>query len=400
MKYTAPAGYGFGPRDQGGNEAWDSDVNPYSGIAEVIALTSGANLNNVDAAISNAGHLGRIGDFVWMDTDRDGLQDVTESGLSGIRMELFSSTNAFLAFTWTDANGIYSFNSLPAGSYKIKCRGIEAYQFSLKNQGADSSIDSDVDPLSGLSGIIDLAPNQILMGVDVGNVWGSFNIMGDRVWLDINENGIQDPSETDLSGVEIELYDAWESPPVSITLSSDDGTYLFKVPCARNHHLKFIVPSGYHLSPEGRGGSDDFDSNVNPVTGFTTSYLTQCGNDMFDIDAGLFPSGMMGEPLTSKRTKATGTPTEFLSVGSTDILIYPNPFSEELTIRFTLVEKGIVRIALFDLTGREVALVTDRVYESGINLVQYRNRSLKPGTYFCRISHPGGTENIKLMISE
>ena len=71
---------------------------------------------------------GSIGDKVWYDADADGVVDPTEAGLAYVDVKLYQDTNGngvvdagepLLATTTTDANGVYSFNNLPAGTYVV-----------------------------------------------------------------------------------------------------------------------------------------------------------------------------------------------------------------------------------------------------------------------------------------
>ncbi|MBI5877175.1 MAG: DNRLRE domain-containing protein [Chloroflexi bacterium] len=62
--------------------------------------------------------LGSIGDFVWHDADRDGVQDAGEDGLSGVRIDLIQSA-VVLDTVFTDAGGYYSFVGLAAGAYTL-----------------------------------------------------------------------------------------------------------------------------------------------------------------------------------------------------------------------------------------------------------------------------------------
>ncbi len=52
----------------------------------------------------------QIGNLVWLDNNRDGIQDASEKGLEGIRIELYSSTGTLLAFDTTDIKGEYYFS--------------------------------------------------------------------------------------------------------------------------------------------------------------------------------------------------------------------------------------------------------------------------------------------------
>ncbi|MCC7353459.1 MAG: hypothetical protein IT330_06845, partial [Anaerolineae bacterium] len=61
---------------------------------------------------------GSIGDRVWYDADRDGVQDAGETGIQNVRLDLVRS-GTVLATDFTDANGNYLFTDLEAGTYRV-----------------------------------------------------------------------------------------------------------------------------------------------------------------------------------------------------------------------------------------------------------------------------------------
>ncbi len=64
----------------------------------------------------------------------------------------------------------------------------------------------------------------------------------------------------------------------------------------------------------------------------------------------------------------------------------PNPFDEDLNIEFGIPERGKVTIAIYDVTGREVAYVGERDFTSGFHHVTWSPGSgVEPGIYFVRI---------------
>ena len=64
---------------------------------------------------------------------------------------------------------------------------------------------------------------------------------------------------------------------------------------------------------------------------------------------------------------------------------YPNPFNAETTIRFDVREAQQVRLAVFDLLGREVALLVSGRVEVGQNEVRFQAGDLPGGTYVIRL---------------
>jgi uncharacterized repeat protein (TIGR01451 family) len=64
--------------------------------------------------------VGAIGDFVWLDNNRDGIQDAGEPGLGGVNVTLFDSSGTALATHTTTSSGLYPmFEDLPADDYTV-----------------------------------------------------------------------------------------------------------------------------------------------------------------------------------------------------------------------------------------------------------------------------------------
>jgi aminopeptidase N len=73
---------------------------------------------------------------------------------------------------------------------------------------------------------------------------------------------------------------------------------------------------------------------------------------------------------------------------------YPNPFNAGTAVQFGIPRRSEIRVEIFDLLGRPVALLADGRYEPGIHTVTWdgRDRSggtLASGVYCCRLSAEG-----------
>ena len=64
---------------------------------------------------------------------------------------------------------------------------------------------------------------------------------------------------------------------------------------------------------------------------------------------------------------------------------YPNPFNPTTTIQFSLPESQHVRLGVYDMLGREVALLVDDVINAGVHNVLFDASSLSNGTYLYRL---------------
>ncbi|MFO0802292.1 MAG: SdrD B-like domain-containing protein [Gemmataceae bacterium] len=147
-----------------------------------------------------------FGNFVWLDSNGNGLQDGGEPGIDGITVQLLDAGGAVVAQTTTAGGGAYSFPGLVAGSYSLRFGntvGAVTYSRTLPNAGVNDAIDSDADPITGQTPPIVLAAGQINNDVDAG--LSQSVTIGDRVWFDTNADGVQDAGEAGINGVTVLL---------------------------------------------------------------------------------------------------------------------------------------------------------------------------------------------------
>ena len=187
---------------------------------------------------------GSIGDFVWQDTNRNGLQDAGEPGIEGVTVTLSGTSSAT---TITAANGSYSFNNLAAGTYNVTFTTPTApgnpFVATTSNVGANDAIDSD--PVGGVVSNIVLAAGETNNTVDAGffrqinisgNVWNDANGLTD---LQINKTGIQAIPNSLL----VYLVDIATNQVVQTETILPDGTYSF-LDVEINHSYKVVLSNG------------------------------------------------------------------------------------------------------------------------------------------------------------
>lgn len=109
-------------------------------------------------------------------------------------------------------------------------------------------------------------------------------LLGNRVWLDENGNGIQDPGEGGVSGMCVNLYDA-RGNLIERASTDSNGYYGFNVKPGQ-YRVAFVKPPGYKFT-KANAGDDQVDSDADPVTGEADVNLV---SDDLSVDAGLVPS--------------------------------------------------------------------------------------------------------------
>ena len=81
----------------------------------------------------------------------------------------------------------------------------------------------------------------------------------------------------------------------------------------------------------------------------------------------------------------------------------PNPFNPATAIPFTIREDGYVRLTVYDLLGREVAILTDGYMSTGTHELTWDGRtgngvSCGSGIYIYRLVTPLGSESRRMTL--
>ena len=115
--------------------------------------------------------------------------------------------------------------------------------------------------------------------------------IGDYVWNDEDEDGIQDPDETGIDGITVELYTC-NDEFIASTITSGGGIYEFSAFPTGSYYVKFIAPSGYEFTLQDVGSDDTIDSDADPNTGETVCIdFAGTSNEDDTWDAGMYTTG-------------------------------------------------------------------------------------------------------------
>ncbi len=96
--------------------------------------------------------------------------------------------------------------------------------------------------------------------------------------------------------------------------------------------------------------------------------------------------------ITWKDPKLTDTTTTSVKNNSGNVVDefnleqnYPNPFNPTTTIKYDLLEESHVQLIIYDVLGRQVAMLVDGIQHGGSQSVVWNPEHLSSGVYFCRI---------------
>lgn len=252
---------------------------------------------------------------LWNDLNGNGIREAGEPPLGGIQLEVFEPGQSMpLGHVVTAPDGSYTVAVPPNRALHVRVapnqflsgQPLAGMTYSPQRAGP-TTLDSDAHPIfgvvefagrhtgNGVTGNALMMPvrGERIQYVDIG-LTRQFRpaTIGDRVWHDVNRNGIQDANEPGLGGVMIRLERLPSSSPAvnsyPRTTSSDaQGRYIFTNLEPGQYRLFVTLPGGYTFAPAGRGGNAQLDSDIDERSGFSQVIAVNHGATQTDIDVGL-----------------------------------------------------------------------------------------------------------------
>jgi len=352
-----PSGYTKGIVNGGdpdnNNDNDNNGINLVNGEVRgnAISLSAGAERDSTGNSNSNynatydIGLIGTasLGDYLWDDANRNGLQDPFENGLGGRQVLLKNAAGtAILATTQTDSYGKYRFDHLAPGTYTLKFPGINLKVPTPAMVGTNMEINSKPDTSSSTYQVT-LAGNQVNLTIDAGYrsqgvlpiVLGDFTGVYRNGYTQLNWNTL---SEQNLDHFIVER-------------SLDAASY---------SEIGYVVAKG--------GGSN---------TGYLFSdLLVKPGMNYYRIKT----VDKDGE-VNFTKVVAVNTAAKGVSL----LLVYPNPFGHKVQVKIESETNASARIRILNMGGA-VIRQQDETVRAGENVFVLKEVSqLSPGIYYLEI---------------
>jgi len=200
-----------------------------------------------------------VGNFIWYDENRNGVQDVSERGVPGVCVSLVDAQSGeILSNSTSDSNGYYGFNVSPGKAVYVALKLPPGTAISALGNSPIS--DHDVVEENGIK-TATLHPNGNDFSLDVGIIWeseiptipsvGKGGLIKRSVWVDSNRNGIQDEGEKPIPGIQVNLYAAETDELLAITRTDENGVFQFEVDPATQYYLNVLPDLGaYFTQPD------------------------------------------------------------------------------------------------------------------------------------------------------
>ena len=189
----------------------------------VIMLMSNESNNDIDLGWRD--NLADLSGRVFEDLKYEGQYDTADVLLPNVTVQLVAMNGTIVQSKITNVDGTYLFMNILPGDYYVSFIVDNDYLFTQSNIG-DDAFDSDVTQsiAEGSTDVISIAVGQEILNVDAG-VYRTTSI-GDYVFLDLNEDGIQNDGDTGLEGIALSLLNI-SGDEVANFVTEANGAYLF-----------------------------------------------------------------------------------------------------------------------------------------------------------------------------
>ncbi len=298
---TFPTDFVATTANVGGNPALDSDANPQTGLSSVVCLSAGENNTTVDAGLVEKSLVIDVRSICIRDTPFVSYSitpvNFTPTGGATITLRKFVDNSLIETKLSQPLSGTFLYPGAAVDNQgnPTDWPGWDFVngEWIIVNDGLRPrmKVAIAVNPTSETTVFYPDPSPACISGPPMG--------LGDRVWKDLNGNGIQDGGEPGVANFAVELYTVVNgvrsTSAISTTTTDGTGNYLFTNLPEGSYQVRFLpssVPADCVITQPFAGTNRANDSNVNVTTGFSDVIplsLTDATRPNRTVDCGVRP---------------------------------------------------------------------------------------------------------------
>lgn len=256
----------------------------------ITISTPVASLARINALVANNKFLNVAQTGLLVDIQGGAQVDLTATGNTFTSNNTAGGTHALdvrSADTATLRTDIRSntVTSTSAGSFRLAQSGTSSLRIatSLTSASAQLTFANTTFgfPVAVVGGVLLASPGAFNSAVPL--------LLGDFIWSDVNENGLQEVGETGLAGIAVRVIGTESGTGTQVdrtTVSDPNGHYYFVGLLPGSYSVSLTVPDKYRISPALQGNDRSRDSNFSPSSKTTNTTLT-AATDALGVDAGM-----------------------------------------------------------------------------------------------------------------
>lgn len=276
-----------------------------------------------------------ISGSVWFDTNANGLIELQENTFPNIPVFLITCSGQFVQATQTDPNGDYEFNNVSDGSYKVFFNTSV-----LGSQYVFTITDNTTDNHALANGYTDC----IVLDVNISDEYtlnAGLTILatiGDKIWNDLNGNGLQNNGEPGINNVTVNLHRTADDAIIATTTSNLSGIYSFTNILPGNYFISMVLPSIYQptiINNTNPSSNSDITGSNGPNT--TDVFTLTAGVNNLNLDAGfyicaricgfMYYDGNFSNTLSINENGINGLQVRLWRIADGDTLLYSQVFT-------------------------------------------------------------------------
>ncbi len=361
LRFERPGHLAASDPFRGGNPDKDSDINHENGVntTKSFKILSDYMLLNLGAGFQTKA---TVGDYVWLDTNFNGLQDSGEQPVEGVKVYAYKSNGTMVSQSETQTDGHYMLDGIAQGDYFVKFDPPSNLGFTAAHVGNDE-IDNDADGANGYGTTRTYRINagDTRPSIDAGLVFQVLPLE----WLSFE--GRYNGSFTELD---------WKT---GVELNNDH----FVVERRHESEVAFTQIAQVAASSNGQAKLHDYDYDDYDVIKSGVYYYRIKQVDRNGLSS---YSRVISIKVETKRD---------LSMS-----IYPNPTDEQLIVELGLGEDSDLEVRVFDEAGKNVLTNPFGGFRKAGNYRDVLNTQvLIPGQYNLQIKTTNGLINKRFTVS-
>lgn len=243
LRAVLPEGTGYTCTVEGGNQ-FKARTGRREYTLDSITVENAETMDMVIGAIQPA----TISGTAYLDNNFSGTRDGKESVVSGLVVRLTDEQGNEIAVTRTNAKGVYTFEEVVPGRYKLMASAKTGYAFTRTDGG---SVMLNLSDGKGESKVFAATLGANLTGMDMGMILPG--VVEGIMFADRNDNGLKDADEGGLVGTVVRLMSE-EGEHFSATIG-EDGTFCFDAVMPGRYYLRYELPENAVMARKTTGGN-------------------------------------------------------------------------------------------------------------------------------------------------
>ena len=139
--------------------------------------------------------------------------------------------------------------------------------------------------------------------------------------------------------------------------------------------------------------------NANPLTtNYTGNLSSWCGHHSNPTGLNSYAANGLAPHVPNTRLSASNFSKPATSQELGSLSVYPNPFANFTTIKYTVPQAGNVELTLYDVMGNKIQDVQNGFQSSGNYTINFKSGNLEDGMYLLKINAGSFTETQKIVI--